>query len=522
MPRPTSDLFLPQLVEPVAGAWTGQEVDIQDSAVDAQNRKFWVPKAHTPAQRLARLHELGHVKYSPRDWDRRIVIASRLAAASIGKPVDTNAVHKIQKMLEENRIDWLLWDRHGIDLRPSREVLDWGKMPDPSSVLQALGMSLQLAWTVWASRGLGTKGGVPNPPPVRAVDPDTAEYFDKCWSVLCEENEPLGRAMIRACMRMYSNPTHEMRDMVAGELSTFFPLIEEEEEKAPAPKKEEKEKQEEAEAEEKAEEEAKGLAESGMGSDVVTEGRVQYHDHTATVRRPSMRIARRTVPVTQGPGLRFAHRYFVDKAIFGQRLLTEAGIMIDGSSSMRWEHDDLEKVIARLPAVKVGVYASMNRSLGLTNTRGETILGRICIIAKDGRFATYNGTDPEMGGGNEVDLEALQLLAKWPKPRLWLSDGEVCGGLHVGPARYHEKIGYYEYEGALYEKCDALMKQHEIYRVPNREVMHRLLKRERVTLYRSCTRSQEEIDKTHTWGKPGSYPIRTLYPVDPQPITFQL
>jgi hypothetical protein len=33
-----------------------------------------------------------------------------------------------------------------------------------------------------------------------------------------------------------------------------------------------------------------------------------------------------------------------------------------------------------------------------------------------------------MNGGNDVDYEALKLLAKWPAPRLWLSDGQVCGG----------------------------------------------------------------------------------------------
>jgi hypothetical protein len=515
--RDMKGLFLPELVEPKAGPWTKHEVDIQDAAVDTEHREAWVPKAHTPSQRLARLHELGHVKYSPRDWMKRILRAKRAAEGRLGagQKVDLNAVEKIQKMLEENRIDWLLWDQHGIDLRPARETLDWGKMPDPPSVLYALGMCLQLAWTVWASRGLGSKS-VSNQPPARTPDVDTGEYFDRCWAFLCTENDPLARAMIRGCTRMYTHPTHEMRDQVAGELALFFPLVEEEDEKPPPPKKEEQEAQDEAEREE--EEHAQQLEdmETGIGSEAVTKGRIQYHDHTASVRRPSMRIARRHVPVSRGIGIRFAHRWYLDKAIFSQRLLTEAGIMIDGSGSMKWNDEDMQDLGAKLPAVRVGVYSGLN--YGFQDARGEPLVGRICIIAKNGRFAKFTGLDPEMNGGNDVDLEALQLLARWPKPRLWLSDGFVCGGLHSGPPKDHPVMGCYNSgDGRIHELCNAVMRQHEIYRVPSREVMHRLLRRERVTLYRSTTASQQEFLE-HGFRTD----VSDAYPVPVMPVTFQL
>lgn len=508
--RPT--LYLPELMEPNPGPWEITEVDIQESAVDTQGRKAWVPKAHTPSQRLARLHEGGHVKYSPRDWEKRILWTIRTAKAASGKDIDVNAAHKIQKMLEENRIDWILWDRHGIDLRPARETLDWKLMPDPATVLYALGMCLQLAWTVWASRGLSGKSGVPNPPPTRAVDPDTAEYFDKCWSLLVEENEPLARAMIRSCMRMYTNPTHEMRDQVAAELATFFPLIEEEEEKPPPPKKEEQQAQEEAEREEAEREDYLDKVETGIGSEIQTEGRVQYHDHTATVRRPSMRIARRAIPVSQGIGLRFPHRYFLDKAIFSQRLLTEAGIMIDGSGSMFWTDEDMQFLMTKLPAVKIGIYSGLIP--GLTNAAGESLVGRICIIAKDGRFAKFNALDNEMSGGNDVDYEALQLLARWPKPRLWLSDGFVCGGLHTGKPQHHPQMGYYNSsDGRIHELCNAWMKAHDILRVPNRETMHQLLNRQKVRVYRSTVMHPDDV---------GLLRIGDMFPVPCEPVMFQL
>lgn len=510
MPKNNPTLFMPELMEPSPGPWEISEVDVQDSAVDTKNRKAWVPKAHTPAQKLARLHEGGHVKYSPRDWDKRVLTALRGAETRTGKKIDPNAVEKIQKMLEENRIDWILWDRHSIDLRPARETLDWGKMPDPATVLSALGMCLQLAWTVWASRGLGGKSGISNPPPTRTVDPDTGEYFDKAWGMVIEENEPLGRAMIRGCMRMYSHPTHEMRDQVAAELATFFPLEVEEEEKPPPPKKEEQQAQQEAQQEEAEHAEYLDKVETGIGSDVVTEGRVQYHDHTATVKRPSMRIARRAVPVAQGVGLRFAHRYFLDKAVFAQRLLTEAGIMIDGSGSMSWTDTDMQFLMSKLPAVKIGMYSGVS---GQYNKDGDPIVGRICILARDGRFARFEGRDPGTDDGNDVDLEALQLLARWPRPRFWLSDGFVCGGLYGGPPQDHPIHGYYnDTDGRLHELCNRWMKRHDILRVPNRETMHRLIERKKVRLYRTTTPHQDDV----------SWDISSQFPVDPEPVFFHL
>jgi hypothetical protein len=330
--------------------------------------------------------------------------------------------------------------------------------------------------------------------------------------MVIEEDEPLGRAMIRGCMRMYSHPTQAMRDQVAAELATFFPLEEQEEEKPPPPKKEEQQAQQEAEQEETEHAQYLDKMETGIDSDVVTEGRVQYHDHTATVRRPSMRIARRAVPVSRGVGLRFPHRYFLDKAIFAQRLLTEAGIMIDGSGSMSWTDEDMKVLMNRLPAVRIGLYSGVE---GQVNSDGKPIVGRICILAKNGRFARFDGMDPGTNEGNDVDLEALQLLATWPRPRFWLSDGFVCGGLHGGPPQNSPATGYYNTpDGRIHELCNLWMKRHDILRVPNRETMIRLIERKKVRLYRTTTPHDDDVSQL------GS--VASQFPVSVEPVLFQL
>jgi hypothetical protein len=488
--RSMRHLLLPQFVEPVAGSWTVTEVDIGQSSVDTTHREARVPNAYTPAQRLARLHELGHVKHSPSpfqpegDWGMVFRTVTNRCMDKGVTPLP-HAVVKISKMLEENRIDWTLWDRYGIDVRPAREVLDWSLLPDPSDVLQALGDCLQLAWTVWASRGLGA--GIPNMPPARTPDAETGEFFDKGWKYLCDENRELAMSMIKGCLAMYREPTDERRNQVAAELAMFFPIPEEEEEpeRTPPQKQPEKEAEEKAQQEEDDYDAELDRQETGVGSEVVVEGGIEYHDHTTNVRRPSMRMARRRIPVSQGVDMRYAHRYMLDKGIFSQRLLTEGGLMIDGSGSMNWTNDDMQEIMRLIPAIWVGIYSGFN-SFSLGAHRTGRVYARICTIAKHGKFARFDGLDAGHNDGNECDFEALQLLAKWPAPRFWLSDGMVCGGKHSGPPQHHERVGRMTYgDGRIHELCSAWMKRHNILRIPDKETLFKLLKRQRVTLYRT-------------------------------------
>jgi hypothetical protein len=511
---------------PIAGPWTVHRVDIRESAVDTENNIAWVPEAFTPAQQLARFHEWGHVKHSPGSgraqgtW--RQVCANIMGRVSEEVTPDPRAVLHIAKMLEENRIDWILWDRYGIDLRQAREVLDWKLMPDPEDTLMSLGACLQLAWTVWASRGLGK--GIPNPPPKRAPDPETGEYFDKCWKYLINENLDLAKAMIRGCLEMYSNPTPARRNQVAAELATYFPLEQIEEPKPPPTKPEEQKEQEEAEQQEREHEEYLDKQETGVGGEVEQYSGVQVHDHTANIRRPTMRVARRHVPVPQGINVRDPHRYMMDRSVFGQRLLTEGGLMIDGSGSMRWNNNDMVILMNVLPAIRIGRYSGFGDSdnmygamIGKVNTNKP--YARICILAKNGRFARFDAPDTGSNDGNMADFEALRLLATWPKPRLWLSDGMVCGGVNQGDSLHHPPVGFFQGWGKLHEMCDSWMKRHDILRVPDRETMHKLLKRQRVTLYRT-TVSPTPWLKEHGL----IYGTENIWPegVNPEPITFTL
>lgn len=519
-------LGAPELFAPVPRPWSVYECDIRESAVDITSREAWLPYPYTEAQQQARLHEMCHVKHSPGpdqpegNWPPHFLDVTRRVMAE-GVTPDPAAVEHLSLMLEENRIDWTLWSRYGIDVRGAREVLDWTLMPDPTSLLSALGQCLQLAWTVWGSRGLSSRRGLALPP-ARTPDPETGEYFDKCWAYLCNEARPVAMAMIQACLAMYETPTHARRNQSAAELCSFFPAAPPPKPEAPPEKPAERARQAEEKRKEKEHEDFLEDQETGKSGGVEQQGGVEYHDHTTNLRRPSMRISRRRVPISQGVDMRHAHRYFLDKAVFSQRLLTEGGLMIDGSGSMKWTDQDLRRVMAVLPAITVGIYSGFGSfvssgSLQRSAQRGRSIptYARICTIAKGGRFSRYEGLDPGANKGNDCDFEALQLLAHWPKPRLWLSDGQVCGGVHSAqPSVEHRPNGYYFNYGKLHEMCTAWMRRHEILRVPTVEVLHRLLRRQRVTLYRSTRAGPENAPYDHEPFWPAT--------VVPEPVSFTL
>jgi hypothetical protein len=192
--------------------------------------------------------------------------------------------------------------------------------------------------------------------------------------------------------------------------------------------------------------------------------------------------------------------------------------MIDGSGSMSWTNDDMIEIMRVVPAIWVGIYSGFG-SVWSRRVGGSRAYARICTIAKQGRFARFDGLDVGYNDGNDCDLEALQLLARWPKPRFWLSDGIVCGGVHKGKPEHHEDVGFMNRDGRLHELCSAWMKRHDILRVPDKESLFKLLKRQRVTLYRTTRPAVGDPKYDPYPESPHRY-----WPVTfaPEPITYQL
>lgn len=498
-------LGAPHLLEPIARPWAIHESVLDHSAVDTGKREAWVPKPGTRAQQLARLHEWYHVKVSPRNW-MKVVLRIMEEAAEKDIMLDMKAVLHIVKMMEENRVDWLLWSRHKIDLRPCRDALDWSKLTIPEdNPLEATAWVLQLAWTVWASVGFG-KDKVPKPPPPREPDPEAAFYFNECWKIVQQYNMDLAKCIIRACLTLYNEPTSRIRDLSTLEIARYFPV--EPPPEMPEEKEEEKEKQKAIEEKEKQRDEQLEQDEEGGVDNPWSEikGGVQYHDHTRGRRRPKVIIHKGWRPIDIGYTLRYAHRYGIDKYIFGLRSASEGSLMIDFSGSMTWDNNDLLYLLDKMPNIYIAGYSGVH---------DPKYYGRICVIAQNGTFNVFTGIDKECNGNNDVDVEALEVLATKPAPRFWLSDGVVVGGRYAkntyrdaGPMtpllkKPFESLPYQAraYIGICCDimyRVNKIMQRSEILRVPDAATMRDLAAGKRVVLYKTCITEKDKYSRLFT------------------------
>lgn len=126
----------------------------------------------------------------------------------------------------------------------------------------------------------------------------------------------------------------------------------------------------------------------------------------------------------EGSFPRKMHRLFQDGKIFRGSAIRGGAkgrgtILVDLSGSMSWTQESIQECLEALPECTIFGYA------------GHAGKGRIVLLADRGKAAS-----PEAIGewkravqlGNCVDAPALEILARMPKPRIWVSDGGVTNG----------------------------------------------------------------------------------------------
>lgn len=195
----------------------------------------------------------------------------------------------------------------------------------------------------------------------------------------------------------------------------------------------------------------------GIG-DAPSIGAMLIHDHivrnraSRPIRLPNGAKATGVVPTRW-------ERLCIDGTVFiGRR--KGGAVVIDCSGSMAWDFEYLARQVLKLPALKVGCYAG-DDAYG----RRKGWNGQLCVIAKDGRYDPYCGPK---AGGNGVDYEALLWVASQKKPRVFVSDGEACGGTYG-----HDRT-------KLADMCEAVMAEYDIWRVETIEEAIDYITRRRV------------------------------------------
>lgn len=138
-------------------------------------------------------------------------------------------------------------------------------------------------------------------------------------------------------------------------------------------------------------------------------------------------------------------RILSDGKVFTMKRKIPGGtIVIDGSGSMHLKRSQIKSILLNAPHATVAIYSG--------GARGPR--GMLRILAKNGRMASEQFIAQPDGGGNVVDGPALRWLCTQEEPRVWVSDGGVCGidgGLHLRGM----------------EECDALVKVGGITQLPH-------------------------------------------------------
>lgn len=165
------------------------------------------------------------------------------------------------------------------------------------------------------------------------------------------------------------------------------------------------------------------MASAGLGGRLLR-ARDQLRNHWGDfeIKRPPLteqlegRLARRWRPSQEGAGVRYLHRFGIDRAIFASRRRVRGGsVLIDASGSMSLSTDDIGALVRAAPGATVAAYC------------GKGDRGSLWILAAGGKMADLKAWASERCTGNIVDGPALKWLALQARPRIWVSDGGVSG-----------------------------------------------------------------------------------------------
>lgn len=417
--------FVPEGVDPTPGVWQIEEGDTINACVDLRNKRGIIPRARTRASEQVRLHEMAHV------------------ANTDEHEHESEMGHFICRMLEEIRVDAILYQQRGIDVRCRHDDYDWEDTYSKTASTP-FGQAMLYLQIIFQAMGPITSQDVKDvATTIRGKLPAPLnELLDTCVRNILgnptpEERERLQKILVKYFMPPPPPPppTSHLKPEVADEI--IRQIVQEDEEE-----RERKRKQAEKEApktgqkietkklskEEEAELEAllgdyKSDKKPGGGMGHVSMfGHAEVHDHIARsaktqhVKAPFTRTGRGMVP-------EFMEHYLVDRRIY--RTEHRGGVLIiDTSGSMRPNWPLIQQSMHDFPNIVTLSYG------GVTTERQRLTgaNGRICVHSKNGRIDPNFMMEPGRDYGNDVDIEALDYATRFKGPKVWVSDGGAGGG----------------------------------------------------------------------------------------------
>jgi hypothetical protein len=374
-------------IYPLPEALDGKEWSIKEDSqgsVDIPGRTVYVPLDNTETDYYVRMHELGHVKWSP----------------ATAKPEDGIDIRCI-RAVEDCRINKKLVCILKTVFNPDYSHINFSKLSRDVQILGAV-----------STAGTTTQ----------------KSYFRRI-------KDPKDRRVARrASDHITSFSLYSDTLRVAKQLTNYlYPKSKEEVEI------EEKEKLKDIpvsdvkrEKLEKMKKEVTVPKEVDYGRDGPGEIKGKYGKmEIETVPLPKMikpSFKRKIKSTDCGSIPRYVWRIKEDQKIYEKRKkLLAFAVLIDHSGSMALNPNDVEKAVELAPASVVATYS------------GNGDHGVLRIVSKNGRIASNKYMEPPCGGSNVIDVPALEWLVKQKGIPIWVSDGMVTG---VGDMSFHSITDY--------------------------------------------------------------------------------
>jgi hypothetical protein len=399
-------------------------------------------------------HEFGHVR-----WD----LPSDRLTEKYPAVANNELALAFYRMMREWVVDARLTDA-GLDIRPSSNLLDWHAMPDPARLDADV---IARAWMQWY---------------YRSQHPDVTDgcrsYVSECWALIDDDGRQLLAEAYNATMSaLYDD---DVSANYAVKLADYFGRPDQAvvEPDRPPESAAACQRRRDARRQEQTREDTRNMLEDLTRSERQRERELRDQvdpDHAKSqefkvgvirnrrneiidIPRQSIQIHRhldgrsRGVRVKDPLGLRthgavptVTENIRTGGAIFREAPRGTGTILIDVSSSMAWDDDELRAAIESAPNLTVAGYA-----------RHDAVGRMLCIVAHGGRMSYH---PPCAGGGYNggTDIPALLWLERQPSPRIIVSDGE-----YIPPSLAEWSGSDSDYR----EICTTIMRRAGIMRAP--------------------------------------------------------
>lgn len=341
--------------------------------------------------RATRLHEMGHVAFTPADWQKRAERAKDKPPAWVVNAAEDARLIRLRRT-------------HGLDSSPM--LLCEKRGEHKSAILNAVRAGSLLSIGGIVSAAYASEDDAPVQIAAEDVAKDLESQGKSAEADAVRRMVSLTRnAVAERIWYTHDKPTFRSSLTLARDLMLIAAQVEEEY----AEEKEIKDAEKKTIIK-------KGKRPSGGRRPSNTWGEMEIVRPPLTRHSPTG-MDRKFTAREEGPIPTRFDRWSIDRRIFRMKKRVKgAAVLVDASGSMAWSEEDLQRVLEEVPAATVALYSGMGKG------------GKLVIVAEKGRRASWAVVKQHIRSGNIIDGPAMEWLSEQPQAiKVWVSDGGFTG-----------------------------------------------------------------------------------------------